>query len=174
MKFDTLKTLLHEEIKDLYDAEKRLAKAIPGMAKAASSEELRDALTEHLEVTRTQVERLEQIFELLDVPAKAKPCSGIKGLIEEGDEAVQNSGDDTLKDLAIISAAQRVEHYEMAAYASVRAIAEQFGNPDVTELLTQTWEEEREADETLSALAEQLLSGTQNNSKVRVAHSGIE
>ena len=164
------KTRFGEEIKDLYDAEKRLVRALLKMVKAASSEELGNALLEHLEVTRAQVERLEQIFALLDVSAKAKPCTGMIGIIK-GEAALQNTGDHVLTDLAIISAAQRVERYEMDAYASVRAMAELIGNPDIAELLNQTWEEEREADEFLTTLAE-LIGRPETNIKGKAAYSG--
>ena len=162
MKIDNLKTLLQEEIKDIYDFEKRLVRAIPKMAKAASSEELKSALTEHLEVTRTQVGRIEEVCELLGMPAKAKTCAGMKGIIEEGDEMLQEDLEETLMDVAIIGAAQRVEHYEMAAYAAARAMAERFGNQEVVTLLQQTWDEEREADEKLANLADELLSNLED------------
>jgi len=158
MKIDTLNTLLIEELKDIYDFEKRLVRAIPKMAKAASSEELRSGLMEHLEVTRGHVERIEQIFELLAAPAKAKTCAGMKGIIEEGEETLQLDTEDTLRDVAITGAAQRVEHYEMAAYSSARTMAENLGNQEVADLLQKTWDEEREADEKLGTLAEQLLT----------------
>jgi ferritin-like metal-binding protein YciE len=158
MKIDSLSTLLEEEIKDIYDFEKRLVRALPKMAKAASSEELRNALTEHTEVTKKQVARIEQVFKLMDVSPKAKPCAGMKGILEEGEESMQMDAEEGLLDAAIIGAAQRVEHYEMAAYASVRAMAEQLGNQEVVDLLQETWEEERETDEKLSEIAEQILS----------------
>jgi ferritin-like metal-binding protein YciE len=157
VKIDTLGTLLEEELKDIYDAEKRLVKAIPKLAKAVSSEELRNALEEHLEVTKGHVERLEQAFDLLGVAPKSKPCNGMKGLIEEGDEVAAQDATDALKDAGIIGAAQRVEHYEMAAYGTARAMAERLGKSDVAELLQQTLNEEKEADEKLSTIAEQLL-----------------
>ena len=160
MKIDSLQTLLQEELKDIYDLEKRLVRAIPKMAKAARSEELRSALMEHLEVTRGQVQRVEQIFELLQVPAKAKPCMGMKGIIEEGDETMQQDASEELMDAALIGAAQRVEHYEMAAYAAARAMAEHMGNREVADLLQETWDEENEADEKLTELAEQILAST--------------
>lgn len=158
MKIDSLSTLLEEEIKDIYDFEKRLVRALPKMAKAASSEELRNALTEHTEVTKKQVARIEQVFKLMDASPKAKPCAGMKGILEEGEESMQMDAEEGLLDAAIIGAAQRVEHYEMAAYASVRAMAEQLGNQEVVDLLQETWEEERETDEKLSEIAEQILS----------------
>src|SRR5579883_811683 len=163
MRITSPDTLLEEELKDIYDFEKRLVRAIPKMAKAASSEELRTALMEHLEVTRNQVERIEQIFGMLDRPAKGKTCSGMKGIIEEGEETLSEDMEDSLMDAAIAGAAQRVEHYEMAAYAAAHAIAEHLGNRDVADLLQQTYDEEREADEKLSELAAQALQMTQSN-----------
>lgn len=158
MKIETLDILLQQEIKDIYDAEKRLLRAIPKMAKAASSEDLRTALMEHLEVTRNHVARIEKVFDLLGVTARAKPCAGMKGIIEEGEETIQQDAEETLLDAAIVGAAQRVEHYEMAAYAAARTMAEHLGNTEVAGLLQDTWDEEHEADEKLAELAEQLLS----------------
>jgi ferritin-like metal-binding protein YciE len=158
VKIDTVDKLLEEELKDIYDAEKRLVKAIPKMAKGASSEELRAALEEHLEVTKGQVGRLEQVFELLGKPAKSKPCGGMKGLIEEGDEVLGEDTSEELMDAAIIGAAQRVEHYEMAAYGTARTFAEHLGNKKVATLLQETLDEEKEADEKLTEISEQLLS----------------
>jgi ferritin-like metal-binding protein YciE len=165
VKIDTLSTLLEEELKDIYDAEKRLVKAIPKLAKAVSSEELRQALEEHLEVTKGHVERLEQAFDLLGVAPKSKPCNGMKGLIEEGDEVAAQDATDALKDAGIIGAAQRVEHYEMAAYGTARAMAERLGKSDVADLLQQTLNEEKEADEKLSTIAEQLLEAMEDEAE---------
>ncbi len=159
MKINTLELLLEAELKDLYDAEKRLVRAIPKMAKAASSAELREALEEHLEVTKGQVERLEQVFELLGAAAKAKPCAGMKGIIEEGEEIIAQDATEILKDAALIGGAQRVEHYEMAAYGTARTLAERLGNQEAADLLQETLEEEKEADEKLTEIAEQLLEG---------------
>jgi ferritin-like metal-binding protein YciE len=159
MKIDTLNTLLEQELKDIYDAEKRLVKAIPKMAKAASSADLKQALEEHLEVTKGQVARLEEVFETLGMTAKAKPCAGMKGLIEEGEEVMGEDGEESLMDAAIIGAAQRVEHYEIAAYGTVRTFAEKLGNDKAVELLQQTLDEEKEADEKLTQISEQLLEG---------------
>lgn len=156
MKIDSLETLLQEELKDIYDAEKRLVKAIPKMAKAATSGELRAALEEHLEVTKGQVQRLEEVFDLLGTPAKAKPCAGMKGLIEESDEVMAHDATESIMDCAIIGAAQRVEHYEMAAYGTVRTLAERLGNNQVADLLEETLNEEKEADLKLTEVAEQL------------------
>ena len=158
MKVDSLNTLLEQELRDIYDAEKRLVKAIPKMAKAASSEELKNALEEHLEVTKGQVQRLEQVFELFGLPAKAKTCAGMKGLLEEGEEVMDMDGSPELLDAAIIGAAQRVEHYEMAAYGTVRTMAEKMGNDQAAQLLQETLDEEKEADETLTRVAEQVMA----------------
>jgi ferritin-like metal-binding protein YciE len=157
VKIDSLSTLLEEELRDIYDAEKRLVKALPKMAKAASSNELKHALQEHLEVTKGQVARLEEVFENLGVPAKARACAGMKGLIEEGEEVMDKNADTTMMDAAIIAAAQRVEHYEIAAYGTVRTFAERLGNDKVVELLQQTLDEEKETDEKLTQISEQLL-----------------
>jgi len=157
MKITSVKALLLEQIKDLYDAEKRLVRAIPKMAKAASSEELRSALMEHLEVTKKHVNRLEEAFELLGTPAKTKTCAGIKGIIEEGEEVLGQDTQEQLLDAAIVGAAQRVEHYEMAGYAAARMLTDHLGLQQVSRLLQETWEEENEADEKLASLGEQLL-----------------
>ncbi len=156
---ETLEQLLLEEIRDIYDAEKQLVKAIPKMAKAASSTELSDALKEHLEQTQGQVQRLEQVFEALGTKAKGKTCAAMKGLIEEGQEAIGSEASDEMKDLAIIGAAQRVEHYEIAAYGTVRTFAERLGNQDIVDLLQETLDEEKEADDKLSDISQTLLEG---------------
>jgi ferritin-like metal-binding protein YciE len=156
MRITTLNLLLEEELKDIYDFEKRLVRAIPKMAKAADSDELRSGLLEHLEVTRNHVQRVEQAFELLEIPAKAKTCDGMKGIIAEGEKTL-DEGEGSLRDVAIASAARRVEHYEMAAYAGAHAIAEQLGQSEVASLLQENWDEEREADEKLGELAASIL-----------------
>lgn len=157
MTIDNLEQLLEEELKDIYDAEKQLVKALPKMAKAASSPELKAALTEHLEVTTNQVSRLEQVFESLGMKAKGKTCNGMKGLVEEGQETIDQDASDVLRDVALIGAAQRVEHYEMAAYGTARTFAEQLGKDDAAELLQETLDEEKEADEKLTEISESLL-----------------
>src|SRR5581483_3139505 len=157
VKIENLNTLFEEELKDIYDAEKRLVRALPKMAKAASSEQLKQALQEHLEVTKGQVQRLEEVFESIGRPAKAKTCAGMKGLIEEGEEVMSEDAEDQLMDAAIIGAAQRVEHYEIAAYGTARTFAERLGNQQAAELLQQTLDEEKEADEKLTEISEQLL-----------------
>jgi ferritin-like metal-binding protein YciE len=157
MKIDSLETLLKSELMDIYDAERRLVRALPKMAKSASSEELRDAIQEHLEVTKGQVQRLEQVFQTCGFPVKARPCAGMKGLIEEGEEAMKDDAEGNLMDQALIGAAQRVEHYEMAAYGTARTIAEQLGNSEAAGLLEETLNEEKDADAKLTEIAEQLF-----------------
>ena len=156
---DSLKSLLIEQVKDLYDAEKRLTKAIPKLAKASTNEELQSALRGHLDETETQVSRLEQVFELLDERPKAKPCEGMKGLITEGDEhAKEDYDDDDLRDAMIIGSAQRVEHYEIAGYGTAIAHARLLGLDDVVELLESTLEEEKAADVKLTEIAESVVN----------------
>jgi ferritin-like metal-binding protein YciE len=157
MKIDSLETLLQSELMDIYDAEKRLVRALPKIAKSATSEELRDAVQEHLEVTKGHVQRLEQVFKLFGFPVKARPCAGMKGLIEEGEEAMNDDAEGALIDQALIGAAQRVEHYEMAAYGTARTMAEQLGNSEAASLLEETLNEEKDADAKLTEVAEQLF-----------------
>ena len=150
-----LKELLVEEIKDIYDAEKQLVKALPKMAKAAESDELRAAFEEHLEITRMQVERLEEVFKQLGMAARGKPCEGMKGLIEEGQEAMEEMEGSTL-DAALIASAQKVEHYEIATYGTLATFADVLEMQEVKDLLAQNLEEEKEADEKLTAIAGQI------------------
>ena len=157
MPTESLEQLLEESIKDLYDAEKQLVKALPKMAKAASNPELKAAFTEHLEQTKEHQTRLEQVFEHLGVKPKAKPCKAMKGLIEEGQEQIGEDAEGAIKDLMLITAAQKVEHYEMSGYGSVRALAEAIGNQDVADLLQQTEDEEAEADQKLTEIAATLI-----------------
>jgi len=151
-----LKELYVDELKDLYSAESQLVKALPKLAKAAASEELRAGFEEHLEQTKGHVQRLEQIFEMLDESPKGKKCKGMEGLIEEGSEIMKEDFEDALLDAALIGAAQRVEHYEIAAYGTVRAFAEELGESEHASLLAETLEEEKETDEKLTELAKQI------------------
>jgi ferritin-like metal-binding protein YciE len=153
---NSLKELLVEELRDLLDAEKQLTKALPKMAKAASNEELKQGFETHLEETKTHVERLKEAFELLGETARGKTCAAMKGLIEEGSEAIEQEGPDSLRDAKLIGAAQRVEHYEIAAYGTARAFAETIGETAVVDLLQETLDEEGETDKKLSALAETI------------------
>src|SRR4051794_4594640 len=156
---DSLKSLLVEQVKDLYDAEKRLTKAIPKLAKASTNEELQGALREHLAETQEHVSRLEQVFELLDQRAKGKPCKAMQGLIEEGDEhAKEDYDDDDLRDAMIIGSAQRVEHYEIAGYGTAIAHARLLGLDEVVDLFEATLGEEKAADEKLTEIAESVVN----------------
>jgi ferritin-like metal-binding protein YciE len=156
---DSLDTLLVQQLRDLYDAEKRLTKAIPKLAKASSHDDLREALEMHLGETQEQVSRLEQAFEQLGVPAKAKPCAGMRGLIEEGEEHVKEDyEEDGLRDAAIIGSAQRVEHYEIAAYGTAIAHARLLDHSEVVQLLEESLAEEKAADEKLTEIAESVVN----------------
>lgn len=156
---DSLRTLLIEELKDIYDAENRLTKAIPKLIKKSTHDELKSALQHHLEQTEEHVSRIEQAFDELDQSPKAKTCAGMKGLIEEGDDTVGERYDNEgLRDAAIIGAAQRVEHYEIAAYGTAIAHARLLELDSVVNLLEETLEEEKEADEKLTEVAESVVN----------------
>ena len=158
MRKDSLRQLYVDELRDLYSAETQLVKALPKMAKASSSAELRQAFEEHLRQTSEQVSRLEQIFEMLGEKATGKKCLGMEGLVKEGSETMQEEYNDAVKDAAIIGAAQRVEHYEIAGYGTVRAFAELLGENEHISLIEETLEEEKQADEKLTQLAEEINS----------------
>lgn len=151
-----LRDLLVDELRDLHSAETQLVKALPKMAKAASNDELREGFEEHLEQTKEHVDRLERCFKLLGATAKGKTCHAMKGLVEEGSEAIETEAPDTIRDANLIGAAQRVEHYEIAAYGTARAFAETLGETKVADLLQDTLDEEGETDKRLTALAEQI------------------
>jgi len=157
MAITTIKDLLTEELRDLYHAEKQLTKALPKMAKAASSSELVQAFEDHLDATNGQVMRLEKAFQLLETTARAKKCEAMEGLIKEGGEAIEEEMADPIRDLALIAAAQKVEHYEISGYASAHSLAVACGEKDVAELLQETLEEEEQADSALTSLAAALL-----------------
>ena len=166
MGLDTLEKLYISELRDLYSAENQLLKALPKMANGASSPELKDAFEKHLEQTKGHVERLEQLFEQLDETPKGKTCRGMKGLIDEGSEILKEDAEDSILDAGIIVAAQKVEHYEIASYGSVRTFAHILGEHEAARLLQSTLEEESEANEILNQLAESVVnpeavSGTQ-------------
>ena len=143
-----------DELRDTYDAEKQLTKALPKLVKAANSPVLREAFESHLEETRHQVERLEQVFASLDEKAQGKHCAGMAGIIEEGQSIMEEEFDEMTADACLIAAAQRVEHYEMAAYGTLVAWARVMGHTEAADLLEETLEEEKAADEKLSSLAE--------------------
>jgi ferritin-like metal-binding protein YciE len=158
MKLDSLETLFVEELRDVYNAENQLVKALPKMGKRASSEELKRAFEEHLEQTRGHVERLDQILEGLGKSSKGKTCKGMKGIVEEGSEVMEQEGDDAVLDAAIIAAAQKVEHYEIATYGTLRTWAEMLDNDEAADLLQQTLDEESETNEKLTELAESSIN----------------
>jgi ferritin-like metal-binding protein YciE len=154
MKLNSLQALYKEELKDLYSAEQQLIKALPKMAKAASSPQLKRAFEQHLEQTKGHAERIERLFQDLDGSPRGKKCKGMEGLIMEGDEMAKEDAEPDVKDAALISAANRVEHYEIAAYGTVRTYAQILGMREHVTLLQQTLDEEGEADKKLTQLAE--------------------
>jgi ferritin-like metal-binding protein YciE len=151
-----------DELKDLYNAENQLVKALPKMAKAAASDELRTAFEEHLQETENQVERLETIFKQLDESPKGKKCQAMVGLIEEGKEMIDADAEDAVRDAALIAAAQKVEHYEIAGYGTVRTYAQLLGLEDAAQLLQETLEEEAAADEKLNDLSKNINAEAQS------------
>lgn len=158
MSVETMLELLIDELKDLYSAEKQIVRALPKLVKAATSAELKDALTSHLEETKGQVARLEKIGEILGKKMTGKACVGMKGVLEEGSEVLEDTDKGTVRDAALISACQRVEHYEMAGYGSAREFAKLLGQREAAELLDETLAEEKAADKKLSGIARQVNS----------------
>jgi ferritin-like metal-binding protein YciE len=156
MSIESLNDLFLHELKDLYDAEKQLLKALPKMAKAANYEQLAAAFTEHRDQTEAHVERLEQIFELLEKPARGKKCKGMEGLIEEGSALTEEDAQPAVLDAGLIAAAQKVEHYEIASYGTLATYAKLLGLDQAVQLLEETLAEEKEADEKLTDLASQI------------------
>lgn len=153
MKMPKLDALLADQLKDIYSAENQLVKALPKMAKAASDEGLRSAIEDHLEETKGQVERLNKIGKTLGITLSGKKCAAMEGLVEEGKEALEAEGPPAILDFAIISAAQRVEHYEISAYGTARTLAEHLGHGEVASLLQASLDEEAAADEKLTGIA---------------------
>lgn len=158
MKIESMEELFLQQIEDLYDCEKRLVKALPKMAKASSSAELKQAFESHLEQTKGHAERLERVFAQIDKKPKAVACEAIKGMVEEGEDLVSNTDPSPLRDAGLIAAANRVEHYEIAAYGSARTFAETLGIDGAVTLLQQTLKEEKEADQKLTQLAESMIN----------------
>ena len=158
MELNSMKDLLEHEVRDILYAERKIVKALPKMANAANNQELKQAFEDHLEETRGQIERLEQVCEQLGIGARGEKCEAIEGILEEGEERIKAKGDDAVLDAALISAAQRVEHYEMAAYGSARAFAEALGLTEVVKLLQETLDEEGKADKTLNKLAKNTIN----------------
>ena len=158
MKLETLRDLYIDQLKDLYSAENQLVEALPKMAKAATSAQLRMAFEHHLEQTKNHVKRIEQVFQNLNGRPTGKTCKAMQGLVAEGSEAIKEDGPAEVKDAALIAAAQRVEHYEMAGYGTVRTFAQQLGETQAVTLLQQTLNEEGEADKKLTQIAESTVN----------------
>jgi ferritin-like metal-binding protein YciE len=158
MKIETMEDLFLEQVEDLYDAEKRLVKALPKMAEAATSTSLRQAFESHLMETEGHVSRLENIFRILGQDPKSHTCDAMKGLISEGDDVVSDIDPSSLRDAGLIAAANRVEHYEIAGYGSARTFADILGLTEAASLLEQTLQEEKKADQKLTQLAESMIN----------------
>lgn len=156
MSANSLHELFVEELKDLYDAEHQITEALPKMRQAASSTQLKKAFEDHLAMTEKQIKRLEQVFEALDQKPSRKTCKGMQGLIKEGSEIISEKMDSDVRDAALITAAQKVEHYEIASYGSVRTFANLMGHDRAAKLLQQTLDEEGQTDEKLTQIAETL------------------
>lgn len=173
MQKDSLRELYIDELRDLYNAETQLVKALPKMAKAASNDQLREAFEEHLRQTSEHVSRLEQIFDQLEEKRSGKKCLGMEGLVKEGAETMEEDYAEAVKDAAIIGAAQRVEHYEMAGYGTVRALAELLGESDQASLLEQTLEEEKQTDKKLTELSREINpKAGQGAGSIPTSHGG--
>lgn len=158
MPVKTVQDLFVEELRDIYHAERQITKALPKMVKAASSPELKQAFELHLEQTRGQIERLDQVFEHLDLPKRAKKCEAMEGLLEEARSSMEDIEDDAVLDVGMIINAQKVEHYEIAGYGSLVALAKQLGHSEVASLLAATLEEEKETDQKLSEVAQAMAN----------------
>jgi len=154
MPMETLEDLLEEQLQDLFSAENQLLKALPKMAKRASSPKLKKAFERHTEETRKQVERLRDVAERLEIKLSGKTCKAMEGLVKEGQEVIEEDGEGPVIDAALVAAAQRVEHYEISAYGTVRALAEQIGERQVAKLLQKTLDEESATDEKLTKISE--------------------
>jgi len=155
-----LHAFLLDELRDVYDAEKQLVKSLPRMAKAATDDELKEAITEHLEQTKGHVQRIEECFEHLEQKARSKPCKGMKGILEEGREMLEEDMEDPVMDAAIAAGGRKIEHYEIVSYESLRGVAEQLGLSEVADLLGQTLEEEQEADRLLTEICQRVVQET--------------
>lgn len=169
MSLDSLEKLFLEELKDIYNAEKQILRALPKMARAAESVQLKQAFTRHLEQTEGQVRRLERIFRDLGQAVRGKACKGMEGLLEEGKEVLEKEGDPAVIDAALIASAQRVEHYEIAAYGCLRTYAQLLGLTQSEQLLQQTLEEEEATDKKLTELGESGI-----NQAAATAGAGVE
>lgn len=166
MPLNSMRDLIKQELEELYGAEEQVTEALPRMARAAYSEDLKSDLEEHLEITRQQMQRLEQIFRILELEPTGKPSAGIAGLLSESNEIMNSQGDPDVKDAALIGAAQKIEHYEMATYGTLRSHALETGYDEAAELLQESLDEEAETDELLTEIAE-------NDINVRAAESTL-
>jgi ferritin-like metal-binding protein YciE len=155
---NTLKDLFEDELRDVYDAEKRVLKSLPRMAKAVSNEQLREALTTHVEETRGQIERLEQVFASIDAKPRGKRCMGMEGILSEGAALMEEDGEESVLDAGFIAASQRVEHYEITAYGTLMAWAKVLGLDEALQLLQENEQEEKAADQKLSQIAESIVN----------------
>jgi len=160
LKLDSLRDLLIEELRDLYNAENQLVDALPKLAEAASSNELKSAFNHHLEETRQHVSRLESIFQQIGEKSSGETCEAMKGLIKEGDILVKAQGDPDVRDAGLVGAAQRVEHYEIAGYGTARSLARRLGENEIAETLQQTLNEEAQADKKLTSIAESQVNAS--------------
>ena len=166
--------LFRDELQDVYDAEKQIIQALPKMAEAADNEDLRTAFEEHLEQTREQVKRLDKVFQAIGEKPKAKTCEGMQGLLKEGDKMITEISKSPVRDAAIIGAAQKVEHYEISAYGTLRTMAEMLGQQDAAELLEETLEEEKATDDTLTEIAESIMAGEETDEEDEEEEEEIE
>jgi ferritin-like metal-binding protein YciE len=156
--FNNLNDLFVQQLKDLYDGEMQLTEALPKMAQAATSSQLKNAFQEHFRETQGHVQRLEQVFRAINQQPKRETCPAMKGMIKEGSDIISAKGDPTVRDAALIAAAQRVEHYEMAGYGTVRTFAQQLGRSDLAQILQETLNEEGAADKKLTSIAEASIN----------------
>jgi ferritin-like metal-binding protein YciE len=156
--FNTLDDLLMNQLEDLYDAEQQILDALPKMEQAATHPQLRSAFREHLNQTQEHVSRLDQVFSMMNYQAERETCEAMKGIISEGEEAIDAEGDPAVKDAALIAAAQRVEHYEIASYGTARTLAQQMGRREVANLLQETLENEKQTDQKLTQIAESSVN----------------
>jgi ferritin-like metal-binding protein YciE len=156
MKVENLQQLFVEQLRDLYDGEQQITEALPKLIEKASNPQLKSALQEHLQITESQIERLEDIFEQLDEDPEGESCKGMKGVIKEGDDVVGKAKDPAVRDASIITSAQRVEHYEIAGYGTVKTYARQLGKQEWAQILEEILSEEKEADQKLTQIAESV------------------
>jgi ferritin-like metal-binding protein YciE len=158
MKLHSLEDLFHEQLRDMFDAEKQLVKALPKLAKASSSDELRSAFEEHLEQTRGHVEKLERVFELIGKKARGRSCAAMEGIVEEGAELIDTDAEPMVMDAGLIASAQRAEHYEIAGYGCLHTWARQLNHHEAADVIEQVLREEKEADQKLTQIAEGMVN----------------